>query len=1147
EVFAELASTLGDENKMGELAALYQEAFKDARESGLGGDEARAHVAELRRGLIRTLTSLGKFEDAIDQYIEIINLLPEDASLLATAIDYGVQHNLVERLVGYYEKLAKDSYKNYRWQLVLGRIYEQQGNLAGASEQYRAAIVNEPQRTDLRLTLATTLARQRRFDEAIAVLRQGWTLAGRDPQWLIEVARIQIQQGNRDEAVQTMRQALAAKKDATAQDSFRVASQLASWGINAEAVRLYEQTFAKLPQTLKDESVESGAVAGYVRALVKTEPPASVYQKMERLRSQFEAIKENSKDMDSYRASSIVSAIDEAMRSDFGRGVTDYAGAGEAAVLGSAIQSSIAKLTLYSDADKLRRYLGIARGANLVDAEEMIQVRLKDAAFNARPRNAVTVTGEDTAYYSELRALVAFYDRHAAYARSAEMLAAEYSRDPYKNRFNYQTEIAAQYRLAGNTERELESMRAAYRAASSAPAAGSGPDIGANDEWVDRYLSLLYSSGMRDELDQLAGAFNPHQLQLINFLVEKNEKALARKAISNAQQPAAWGASRSAEVGLFIKDTSTETEALFKQALFIRPIGELIKGRGDPGNALVNDDWFIVARNYGYWLSLVAGREGESRNYLAGEIEGHPASGRAQLELAAFYLDRKDAARAADHTQLAGELAPGSIEVTVLRGAGAVARGDRKGALDAWGAMMSGRVSVGEAETYLKVMADHGFLGEALPQLENFLVAYVNRAMHGKDGETQMQAIEPLIVEIANRARADSRLAGEAATFFNSAIASMPGDLTVGRLLIEKNLLPEASLASVYRALHRRLSDAAAAAFGTPEYEDGYFNGIEYVYPAKELADWRRRFVDYLIRNRSFDEARLLVATIKQEQSDNALALETKSGGEESDDSADEERYEWLPLASALIELRGGGDAAKAMAELREYCGLGREANHEQSNGEHADDPLQTECLKAYALLVAEGRDADAEALLYDAYRAASRTRFADDASLAGLAEIESRRGRADEAGRLLKFLVERSTDNLKALRLAAETAARINRFADAIDFREQIARVNPDDSENRLELARAMSAAGRRKEALDLIAALIDERATPNSVRAQAAEVVAEVVRADRSQSARASLFDKSARQGNAGALLALAAIDEAMGDREKARLTLERVSSGP
>jgi tetratricopeptide (TPR) repeat protein len=142
--------------------------------------------------------------------------------------------------------------------------------------------------------------------------------------------------------------------------------------------------------------------------------------------------------------------------------------------------------------------------------------------------------------------------------------------------------------------------------------------------------------------------------------------------------------------------------------------------------------------------------------------------------------------------------------------------------------------------------------------------------------------------------------------------------------------------------------------------------------------------------------------------------------------------------------------------------------------------------------------------------------------------------------------MVERSTDNTRALRLAAETAARINRFADAIDFRQQLAQANPSDAANRLELARSIAAAGRAAEAIDQIATLIDERATPNRVRAQAAEVVAELVRSDRSLVSRSSLFDEKAAQGNASAALARASIAEAAGDFEQARSLLAGIS-GP
>jgi tetratricopeptide (TPR) repeat protein len=143
--------------------------------------------------------------------------------------------------------------------------------------------------------------------------------------------------------------------------------------------------------------------------------------------------------------------------------------------------------------------------------------------------------------------------------------------------------------------------------------------------------------------------------------------------------------------------------------------------------------------------------------------------------------------------------------------------------------------------------------------------------------------------------------------------------------------------------------------------------------------------------------------------------------------------------------------------------------------------------------------------------------------------------------------MVERSTDNLQSLSLAAETAARIGRYNYAVDFRERIARANPTDATNRLELARAMAAGGRNGEAIDAIATLIAERTTPNSIRAQGAEVIGDIVRADRSQATRAAqLLDRGAGQSDAGALLARAAVAEATGSMDEARSLLGRINAG-
>ncbi|HXG66499.1 MAG TPA: tetratricopeptide repeat protein, partial [Blastocatellia bacterium] len=984
---------------------------------------------------------------------------------------------------------------------------------------------NEPQRPDLRRALASTLARQRRYDEAIAILRDGWALAGRDPEWLIEVAQIQVRQGRRDDAVQTIRQALAAKKNIRVYERTQMAARLAAWGLNAEAVRLYEQAFAELAKNLKEESASSEDVAKYARTLIKVEPAPAIFQKLERLRAQFNAIAENSKDVDAYRARNIITGVDQAMRTDFGRGVVDYATATEANAVASAIRAAVANLKLYSDREQLLRYLGIARGANLVEVEELIYTQIKDAAFNARRRP------EDTEYYNELRALVSFYNRHGAYSRAAEVLAAEYARDPHKGRFDYQTQIANQYRLAGDRARELDALRAAYSGTGGALTDG-------RLDWVERYLTLLYDSGARDELGRLASSYSPYQLQLVNFFIEKNEKALARQAIANANQSPAWVASRSGEVGLFLKDTAPETESFFRSALDIRSIGDMLGRRPDPASVLVGDDWFTAARNYGYWLGLQPAREPDSRNFVPAEVEGHPAQARAQLELAAYYLDRKDAVRADQHTGLAAELAPADKSIAVLRGSIALARGNRKEATDAWAQIISGKVTVEDAQLYLDVMADNGMLREALPQLENFIAAYVNRRAQGEERAAAIEAVKPLLREAANRAAADKNLQAAVAAFFQGTLNRLPGDILLSTFLIEEDLLPEAGRAAVYRLHHQRLSDKAAAVFGTSEYEDGYYDVDGYFYPAQALAEWRKRFLDYLIKARAFDEARLLIATIRQEQADLALALR-----ESDETSYRQDRYEWLPLASALLELRAGRDAANAIAELRRYCGLEAEAGQSQ-NTDDVTSGLHERCLKAYALLAAEGKATEAEDLLYEAYRADVRSRAATDAAIAGLAEIEARRGQADEAGRLLRYLVERSTNNHAALALAAETAARAGRYADAVEFREQIARANPDDAENKLELARALAAAGRAADAMERIAALTAERTTPNRVRAQAAEVAGEIARGG---AVSVNVFDQRAAQGDAGALLARAAIAEATGRDDEAAGHLSRVNAGP
>jgi hypothetical protein len=83
--------------------------------------------------------------------------------------------------------------------------------------------------------------------------------------------------------------------------------------------------------------------------------------------------------------------------------------------------------------------------------------------------------------------------------------------------------------------------------------------------------------------------------------------------------------------------------------------------------------------------------------------------------------------------------------------------------------------------------------------------------------------------------------------------------------------------------------------------------------------------------------------------------------------------------------------------------------------------------------------------------------------------------------------------------------------------------------------------------DAVDQIVALITERSTPNTARAQAIEILGELVRANRSIASQArSGLDRAQRSTDA-VTLARAAISEASGNVEEARSMLAGLTNGP
>src|SRR6185369_1009942 len=302
--------------------------------------------------------------------------------------------------------------------------------------------------------------------------------------------------------------------------------------------------------------LKASDIVGYVQAVRSEEGLDQIMLRLWELRGRLAAEAGGANATHAGKAKELLAILDGAITEGVGGVAADRATSDELTALFKFIKAQTAP---NKDGSILALMRSLCRRAGFGSIEEEVLLSFKERDYAAR---------DWPAYQIHMRALVDFYDERGAYQSILNLLEAEYARDPHAVEFDFASLIATNARLLGDNERELKALREDYQMPVNAQLLTS------QDPGIERYFEVLWTNGERSELLSCAQNSTPHQLQLIAFLLRKEEKELAHAAIESSPLAAVWKSSRNAEASLALNEFDERGEQYFSSALNFRPIGE---------------------------------------------------------------------------------------------------------------------------------------------------------------------------------------------------------------------------------------------------------------------------------------------------------------------------------------------------------------------------------------------------------------------------------------------------------------------------------------------------------------------------------------------------------------------------------------------
>ncbi len=1079
QIFKTLAAIYVRKNEPEKIRKIFNETVAALKASDADRRELDREIGDLRASMIDAFTKLKDYKSAIEQHIEIINREPDDEALIENAIQYVKRYGGAETLLNYYQKTAAEAFKNYRWNVVLAKIYEANGDADNAVKNYEAAIGNQPEMFELYDAIADIKLKRNDFDAALKNLDKVLQLTNDAPEFVRKKIEALKKAGRLAEIEAEQAKLPAETKTDLKIDRFVEAGNLAA-GEREKARELYKQAFAALLENPLQTDLKAADLDGYARIVRDEKSLAEINRSFWTLREKLSAIATETNSTNAGEARKRLSVLDGAMIESIGNLAKTVATDDELANLHEDLRRRIEDDSPDSESRGKIASLtqDLSRRAGFGDLEELILLQRLKAANTPDDRNF------------RLQNLLDFYRERGAYRKIFDAL------EQFGGDCAQKAEAA---RLVGNREKELEALRAIYRKLFDAPQK--------NDENVARYLEILRAEHS-DELNSLTEKSSAYQLQLINFLVGAGEAKLAHRAIENSRFSAAWKKSRGAEISLALREFDETAECFFCDALQFDSIGNLIAQTPDKTSFLVNDDWFRLTREYGEWLfekQKIAPENAAPApdKFLTAMTENLPNNADEQFKLGEFYLADNQTEKANEHLRLAIEI-ENAESVDALKSATLLAaylKNNQPAEAEQLQTEILAEENIKSATIYFNAMRKYGFADKARIVLPKIIVKFLT----GNNTENSPE-FQNLIRAVA-KSFADEN---EKSKYFSNILQMRPTDESLAKMLVEENLIAREKQTDFYQSIIERAGKSSDSDYryaeifqrvwrDTADAESIYDQ--ENDYKIEELGgerfEYQKKYLELLIELRENEKAEILTTEIEKEF------------------AARYARPEWLRLAKIRLQIRRG---RFDLNEAERFAGITTSDAAIEINLPSVErlnailDVFRTENAEAGSLRI--NKDFYARMLAFGQFDAANFVNLAraffqnnetanarrvlqlladagDDAKretiLAEIAAFDVIKANSADAVKIKPTETNDLWNGAKNLTLAAETALEFKQIDAAIEFRRRLFATTPEDAPNRVKFAELLLKTDARDDAVNLLNGVINDRNALRETRWQA------------------------------------------------------------